>query len=265
MRDEYKENDELIERYANGDKSALNEIVENNKKLVFKIANKYNIEFKGVELEDIQQEGFVGLIKAANSYDVNREHKTTFVTYAFNIINQTINYFVNGRTSKDKGNTKFYRETTSIDSPIGDDEDTQLSEIIGDDDKNIELVEEKIYMKKIHEELRKVLKGTTLARREAIKMYYGFDSPRYSQQEIGEILGKSQQAVRGNIIDGLLDIRRSPLVNGLRYDHTKCYKKNIVTINFIDYVINTSDESIKNKSYLWTREGEKIKIIKKYI
>lgn len=55
------------------------DLVLKNKRLVYKIANKYPKHCK-LPLEDRIQEGFIGLIKAAKSYDPSK--KVPFGTYA---------------------------------------------------------------------------------------------------------------------------------------------------------------------------------------
>lgn len=68
---------ELIIKAKNGDMEARNEIVMDNQKLVYKIANKYR---KVMDFEVGVQEGSIGLIKAIEGFDLERYN--TFGTYA---------------------------------------------------------------------------------------------------------------------------------------------------------------------------------------
>lgn len=66
----------------------MNELVLKNMRLVYKIANKYPKHCK-LELEDRIQEGCIGLIKAANSYDPSK--KVPFGAFAGQHIQWAIN------------------------------------------------------------------------------------------------------------------------------------------------------------------------------
>lgn len=81
-----KEEKQLAERIANGDLPALQELVRRNLKFVVSVANKY----KGYQLslQDLIEEGNIGLIQAAKRFDPKREVK--FITYAVWWIRQAI-------------------------------------------------------------------------------------------------------------------------------------------------------------------------------
>lgn len=82
-------NDEMIElfkRYRNGDKKAFDLIIKSQQRLVANIALLYCR--KGAPLEDIIQEGNIGLIKAAERFD-NKQYRS-FANYAKTWILQSI-------------------------------------------------------------------------------------------------------------------------------------------------------------------------------
>ncbi len=68
------------------DKQAINELVENNLKLVICIAKKFY--YSELSLTDLVQEGAIGLMRAAEKYDYR--HGTRFSTYAVYWIKQAI-------------------------------------------------------------------------------------------------------------------------------------------------------------------------------
>ncbi|MGN1273531.1 MAG: RNA polymerase sigma factor RpoD/SigA [Thermoguttaceae bacterium] len=76
----------LAERIAAGDEDARNELVQANLRLVANIARSY--ANKGWHIEDLVEEGNLGLIRAATNYRVNEG--TRFSTYASYWINQAI-------------------------------------------------------------------------------------------------------------------------------------------------------------------------------
>jgi RNA polymerase primary sigma factor len=66
--------------------STEKQLIESNVRLVISIARRYKCN--GLLLEDLIQEGMIGLIKAAKKFDKTRDNK--FSTYAVNWIKQTI-------------------------------------------------------------------------------------------------------------------------------------------------------------------------------
>lgn len=72
------ENEILIE-IKKGNKKALNTFIESNMNYVKYIASKYTN--RGVDFEDLVQEGLLGLYKAIVKFDINKDIK--FKTYAF--------------------------------------------------------------------------------------------------------------------------------------------------------------------------------------
>lgn len=81
---------ELFQRYEAGDKTAMNELVTRNLKLVVAVARAYRD--KGVDWEDLLQEGNMGLIHAIEKFEWKRGHR--FSTYATWWIRQRISHFL---------------------------------------------------------------------------------------------------------------------------------------------------------------------------
>lgn len=77
---------ELANRIAEGDQSAKNELVEANLRLVVSLARHY--QGCGLSYQDLIQEGNIGLIKAAEKFDVSKGFR--FSTYASWWIKQTL-------------------------------------------------------------------------------------------------------------------------------------------------------------------------------
>ena len=69
---------ELGHQIAEGDIAALQKLVQRNLKYVVSIANKYR--GCGLSLQDLIEEGDIGIIQAAKRFDPSREVK--FITYA---------------------------------------------------------------------------------------------------------------------------------------------------------------------------------------
>lgn len=90
----------LIRRARAGDKSAENELVENNMGLVYSIVKRY--ASGTVEAEDLVQIGAIGLIKAIKKFDTKFNVK--FSTYAVPVIAGEIKRFL-----RDDGSVKISR------------------------------------------------------------------------------------------------------------------------------------------------------------
>lgn len=77
---------ELAKRVAVGDKDAYNKMIVHNLRLVVSIANKYTEQ--GLPIDDLVQEGNIGLMKAVEKFDYRKGYK--FSTYATWWIRQAI-------------------------------------------------------------------------------------------------------------------------------------------------------------------------------
>ncbi|BDC96732.1 MULTISPECIES: sigma-70 family RNA polymerase sigma factor [Treponema] len=76
----------LVKEAAGGNKAARNKLVESNLRFVVKIAKEY--VNRGIEFEDLIDEGNAGLIQAVNHFDPNAGVK--FISYAVWWIRQSI-------------------------------------------------------------------------------------------------------------------------------------------------------------------------------
>ena len=84
-------NIELLEEYRSGSIEARDKLIMNNQGLINKIAKQYSFNGK-YELEDLVQEGNIGLIKAIEKYD--NTYDAAFSTYAVIWIKQSITRYI---------------------------------------------------------------------------------------------------------------------------------------------------------------------------
>ncbi|URZ05883.1 sigma-70 family RNA polymerase sigma factor [Clostridium felsineum] len=79
---------EVIEKAKAGDKKAKNIIINDNMKYIKIIANKFRLKNRNLSLDDLIQDGVIAVIKAINSYDINKDVK--FNTYVYNFVTLSI-------------------------------------------------------------------------------------------------------------------------------------------------------------------------------
>lgn len=117
----YEDNLELIIKARNGDKEALDNLIQINLPLVSAISKKFLN--RGYEYEDIFQIGSMGLVKAVNNFDPKFNVK--FSTYAVPMIMGEIKRFI-----RDDGIIKVSRSVKNVARKLHYDKET-LSKKLG--------------------------------------------------------------------------------------------------------------------------------------
>lgn len=197
-------NEELVSLYQNGDKQALDKIIEQNMGIVYKLANKFYVKkSNSIDIDDLVQEGVIGLILAADKYKFNVENPCKFITYAVYWVYQKIQRFVK---------TKNTNSETSLYTPIGEKDDAELIDLIKDEKNNIEALEEKLYIKQLRKELDQVMdKYLTLKEREIIKLKYGWDNNKCtSNVEIAQVFNIIPSTLGGVLQRSYMKMWRTP-------------------------------------------------------
>ncbi len=181
---EGEEEARALEALQNGDPQARSLLIEHNLRLVVYIAKKF--ENTGISVEDLTSIGAIGLIKAVNTY--NGDKQIRLATYASRCIENEILMFLR-RTSKIKGEVSF-------DEPLKVDWDGNallLSDILG--------TEPDVVYRGMDERddicaLRKVLTNLNERERNIIKLRFGIDCPReLTQKEVADKMGISQSYI----------------------------------------------------------------------
>jgi RNA polymerase sporulation-specific sigma factor len=174
-----------LRKLKEGDLLAKSILVERNLRLVAHIVKKYS--YPGKEVDDLISIGTVGLIKAIDSFDSSKG--TRLATYAAKCIENEILMLIR--------NNKKIRNEVYLQDPIGVDKEgneiSLMDVLSSDDDSIIEIVEQKIQVKKLYSKI-----NTCLSQREksVVEMRYGLleGKPR-TQREIAKILGISRSYV----------------------------------------------------------------------
>ena len=164
--------------------NARNTLVEHNLRLVVYIAKRF--ENTGTGIEDLISIGTVGLIKAINTF--NAEKNIKLATYASRCIENEILMYIRKNSN--------HRCEISIDEPLNVDWDGNellLSDVLGSEEDEV------TYEFEIKEERRRVREAVaSLPERERviIEMRYGLGRRReMTQKEVADSLGISQSYI----------------------------------------------------------------------
>lgn len=178
------EESDLLEKYAKGDMSARSILIERNLRLVVYIAKKF--ESAGINVEDLISIGTIGLIKAINTFKLDKNIK--LATYASRCIENEILMYLR-RTSKQKNEVSF-------DEPLNVDWDGNellLSDILGtDSDIVYQRLEDEVNKKLLYGAMKKL--GPR--EKELMEMRFGIKSGKeMTQKEVADRLGISQSYI----------------------------------------------------------------------
>lgn len=206
-------NEELVRLYQEGDKKALDELVEQNKRIIYKIANKFKITNNSIDIDDLIQEGMLGLIIAADKYNFEKENKAKFITYAIHWIYEKIYNLVIGHSTREKKNIELNNNCTSLNSPIGEDEEGELQDIIICYDNELINIDEILMLRELRKDLdNTMLECNTLLEMEILKLYYGWDTSSLTYNEIAELYNKDVNFTRSIKNKALNKLRNSKYI-----------------------------------------------------
>ena len=166
-----------LEKLSNGDESVRQTLVERNLRLVVYIAKKF--ENTGIGIEDLISIGTIGLMKAINTY--NPEKNIKLATYSSRCIENEILMYLR-RSNKIKGEI-------SIDEPLnqdGDGNELLLSDILGTDpDTTSRRLEDEVDKTL----LRAAIKKLNTRERNIMELRFGFITGREkTQKEVADML-----------------------------------------------------------------------------
>jgi len=181
---EKEEEKKLIDKLREGEEDVRQTLIERNLRLVVYIARKF--ENSGVNVEDLVSIGSIGLIKAVNTFDPEREIK--LATYASKCIQNEILMFLR-RNSKT-------RSEISLDEPLNVDWDGNellLSDVLGTE---TDLIYRRIENRVDRILLRDALKNLGEREQKIVKMRFGLeDGIERTQKQVADSLGISQSYI----------------------------------------------------------------------
>lgn len=158
-------------------------MIEHNLRLVVYIARKF--ENTGIFIEDLVSIGTIGLIKAVNTFDPDKNIK--LATYASRCIENEILMYLR-RTSK-------IRAEVSFDEPLNTDWDGNelvLADVVGSESDVIKYIEEEVDKAL----LKQALERLSGRERKIMELRFGLNNGiEKTQREVADLLGISQSYI----------------------------------------------------------------------
>lgn len=178
-----EEEQDLLVRLQAGDLVVRTPLIERNLRLVVYIARKF--ENTGIFIEDLVSIGTIGLIKAVNTFDPNKNIK--LATYASRCIENEILMYLR-RTSKLKAEVSF-------DEPLNVDWDGNelvLADVVGHESDIIRHIEKEVDKAL----LTAALQQLTGREKKIMELRFGLSGEKErTQREVADLLGISQSYI----------------------------------------------------------------------
>ena len=179
-----EEETKYVELSMKNDKKARNKLIEHNLRLVVFLAKKY--DNTGTDLEDLVSIGTIGLIKAVNTYRLDKNIK--LATYASRCIDNEI--LMHLRKIKRKRTEVSFEDSLSYDS---DGNELHLEDVLGTDkDLITKGLDDELDKNIMLEEIEKLSPRD----KEIIELRYGLNNRKeMTQKDVASLLGISQSYI----------------------------------------------------------------------
>ena len=168
-----------------GDQTARNMLIEHNMRLVAHVVKKYQCQ--DYDTEDLLSAGTIGLIKAVNTFDVDKGSR--LATYAARCVENEILMLLRAGKKRAK--------EVSLFEPIGTDKDGETVSLVDVIEmENPKTIDQLILDQDIKELYQAFDQKLTENEKQVISMRYGlFKGKEHTQREVAGVLGISRSYV----------------------------------------------------------------------
>ena len=174
-----------LKRCKEGDQTARNMLIEHNMRLVAHVVKKYQCQ--DYDTEDLLSAGTIGLIKAVNTFDVDKGSR--LATYAARCVENEILMLLRAGKKRAK--------EVSLFEPIGTDKDGETVSLVDVIEmENPKTIDQLILDQDIKELYQAFDQKLTENEKQVIPMRYGlFKGKEHTQREVAGVLGISRSYV----------------------------------------------------------------------
>ena len=174
-----------LKRCKEGDQTARNMLIEHNMRLVAHVVKKYLCQ--DYDTEDLLSAGTIGLIKAVNTFDVDKGSR--LATYAARCVENEILMLLRAGKKRAK--------EVSLFEPIGTDKDGETVSLVDVIEmENPKTIDQLILDQDIKELYQAFDQKLTENEKQVISMRYGlFKGKEHTQREVAGVLGISRSYV----------------------------------------------------------------------
>ena len=174
-----------LKRCKEGDQTARNMLIEHNMRLVAHVVKKYQCQ--DYDTEDLLSAGTIGLIKAVNTFDVDKGSR--LATYAARCVENEILMLLRAGKKRAK--------EVSLFEPIGTDKDGETVSLVDVIEmENPKTIDQLILDQDIKELYQAFDQKLTENEKQVISMRYGlFKGKEHTQREVAGALGTSRSPV----------------------------------------------------------------------
>ena len=174
-----------LKRCKEGDQTARNMLIEHNMRLVAHVVKKYQCQ--DYDTEDLLSAGTIGLIKAVNTFDVDKGSR--LATYAARCVENEILMLLRAGKKRAK--------EVSLFEPIGTDQDGETVSLVDVIEmENPKTIDQLILDQDIKELYQAFDQKLTENEKQVISMRYGlFKGKEHTQREVAGVLGISRSYV----------------------------------------------------------------------
>ena len=280
-----KEEKDLIEKAQNGDMDAKNRLIEANLYLVASYANA--LRNKGLDVDELFQEGSIGLLKAIDKY---KDKGYKFANFAHFYVRSEIEKAIAEKAHIVRKPIHVYQEIQKMNETIEklaeaygreptneeiaeelcksidkvellrgiDQELVSLDEQIDDDTMLKDLIvdpknpEETIFNHFAAEEIKELIKNGDLTKieKEVLRLRFGLDDGRVKLlDEMGQIFGVTSERIRQIEAGALGKLKRQLHING-EWKSKNQHPENDSEYSVVDMLKNAEKERIKEVEYL---------------